>query len=93
MTADLIRHIDDDFYLFEPLHDLSLALLKFRNKTSIQFLNGTRRFAFFNYLILENFVLSRALLYDLTTFYCENKNMNHTYVSLLIVLHLDKSTL
>ncbi|XP_061186229.1 carbohydrate sulfotransferase 1-like [Saccostrea echinata] len=40
LTADLVRHIDGDFYMFEPLHGITQAV---NGKSAIQFLNGTKR--------------------------------------------------
>ncbi|XP_061185565.1 carbohydrate sulfotransferase 1-like [Saccostrea echinata] len=40
LTADLIRHTEGDFYMFEPLHALSQAV-RWNNTT--KFLNGTER--------------------------------------------------
>lgn len=40
MIVDFICYIDDDFYFFEFFYDFFLVFFKFRNKISIQFLNG-----------------------------------------------------
>ncbi|XP_062618779.1 carbohydrate sulfotransferase 1-like isoform X1 [Saccostrea cucullata] len=40
LTADLVRHIEGDFYMFEPLHGISQAV---NRKSAIQFVNGTER--------------------------------------------------
>ncbi|XP_062574774.1 carbohydrate sulfotransferase 1-like [Saccostrea cucullata] len=40
LTADLVRHTEGDFYMFEPLHALSQAV---RWENTTMFLNGTER--------------------------------------------------
>ncbi|XP_061185802.1 uncharacterized protein LOC133193903 [Saccostrea echinata] len=47
LTADIVRHTEEDFYMFEPLHGVSQAI---RRNSSTQFLNGTER-----WLYLTNF--------------------------------------
>nr|XP_022302730.1 LOW QUALITY PROTEIN: uncharacterized protein LOC111110499 [Crassostrea virginica] len=41
LTADLVRHTERDFYVYEPLHGISQAV---KRNDSIQFLNGTKRY-------------------------------------------------
>ena len=40
LTADIVRHTEADFYQFEPLHGITIAVQENR---PVQFLNGTIR--------------------------------------------------
>ncbi|XP_062574786.1 uncharacterized protein LOC134236627 [Saccostrea cucullata] len=78
LTADLVRHTEGDFYMFEPLHGVWQAI---RQNRSTQFLNGTVR----NIVKEEQQSVYAELLYHWFT--CKFDNIDITSLTNRFILH------